>query len=254
VIDMRANRSRLAGGLILALALTSPAVAAPDAPGAAAAPATSQAEGAGLGSASHRAEDIVGSKVYSEGGRKIGSISAIVRDPATDDLLAVVGIGGFFGIGAKDVTIALKSLRVEGDRLLTPAGIGEESLKAGPEYRESLYEAVPGERMVWIGQPGALTAGEWLAFGRLDGDRDGFLSRQESQGSMQLAERWQVADTNGDDRIDRAEFSAFEMATGEAQPAQGEPAKPMQGQMPGQMPSQMPHPQTDKSGTTRQPY
>jgi Ca2+-binding EF-hand superfamily protein len=63
------------------------------------------------------------------------------------------------------------------------------------------------------------------SFSGLDKDKDGYLSRQEADAQGGLTQRWQSMDRNGDDRIDRAEFSAFE-AAGPAEAPKTEPTKP----------------------------
>jgi hypothetical protein len=57
---------------------------------------------------------------------------------------------------------------------------------------------------------GASTGSDLLRFDALDTNRDGVLSRQEAQRSDDLADAWSRVDSNGDGRIDRFEFTAFE--------------------------------------------
>lgn len=47
-------------------------------------------------------------------------------------------------------------------------------------------------------------------FSKLDSNRDGYLTRSEIERNSKLAEDWSTADKNQDDKISRAEFSAFE--------------------------------------------
>jgi hypothetical protein len=48
------------------------------------------------------------------------------------------------------------------------------------------------------------------SFSELDANSDGQISQDEAAGSQALQQHWQSADTNGDQKIDRTEFSAFE--------------------------------------------
>ncbi|MES9992452.1 MAG: hypothetical protein ABW098_10895 [Candidatus Thiodiazotropha sp.] len=59
----------------------------------------------------------------------------------------------------------------------------------------------------------AVSAGE-DAFMKLDRNADGFISAEESIVDKLLYESWTSADANNDGRIDSAEFSAFEVNTG----------------------------------------
>jgi Ca2+-binding EF-hand superfamily protein len=47
-------------------------------------------------------------------------------------------------------------------------------------------------------------------FAALDRDRDGAISRAEAAANPYLVDNWRRLDSDGDDRLDRAEFSAFE--------------------------------------------
>lgn len=47
-------------------------------------------------------------------------------------------------------------------------------------------------------------------FNQLDVSRDGKLSKAEAAGRKGLLDEWRQADQNGDDMIERSEFSAFE--------------------------------------------
>ncbi|WP_297527925.1 EF-hand domain-containing protein [Thiohalobacter sp.] len=52
--------------------------------------------------------------------------------------------------------------------------------------------------------------GPMMDFNTLDADQDGHISRTEAEGHRSLTEQWQKLDVDGNDRIEPAEFSAFE--------------------------------------------
>lgn len=52
-------------------------------------------------------------------------------------------------------------------------------------------------------------------FNVLDEDGNGVVSREEAQGHANITVHWERIDRNGDGRMDRAEFSAFEQSQGQ---------------------------------------
>lgn len=204
--------------------------------------------------AQKRAEDISGTEVVNSAGETIGEVESVVRKQGTDKIDAVVSVGGFLGIGDKEVVIPLSELRMERDQLVAPIASTEEELKARPNYEKGLYKQVPDKEMVKIGAAGSETSGTGMrkgavdSFAELDTDGNGFLSKDEATDAANLSEQWQQADTDGDEQIDRAEFAAFEtsapMKTREQQGMPGEtksgsmgaPAREQPGA--GSMPSQ----------------
>jgi hypothetical protein len=63
---------------------------------------------------------------------------------------------------------------------------------------------------------GANAAAYNYGFEKLDENRDGVISQIEAQTYKNLRKEWEHADKNGDNKIDRAEFSAFEKSHGES--------------------------------------
>lgn len=68
---------------------------------------------------------------------------------------------------------------------------------------------------------GAATAGDMMkkgteadaktpGFSQLDADSDGYVTQSEIRDHEELTNRWEQLDANADQRLDRAEFSAFE--------------------------------------------
>ena len=62
-------------------------------------------------SAGHwRASKLVGLKVYNEASTRIGDINEILLDRDGAEDIVVIGVGGFLGIGEKDVAVPFRSL------------------------------------------------------------------------------------------------------------------------------------------------
>ncbi|WP_262270918.1 PRC-barrel domain-containing protein [Microvirga yunnanensis] len=56
------------------------------------------------------ASDLIGTKVVSANNESIGDINDVIMDRNGQIMAAVVGVGGFLGIGEKDVAVPFKSL------------------------------------------------------------------------------------------------------------------------------------------------
>jgi hypothetical protein len=58
------------------------------------------------------ATKLIGAAVTAPSNEKIGSVNDLLLDPSGNVVAAVIGVGGFLGIGEKDVAISFKSLTV----------------------------------------------------------------------------------------------------------------------------------------------
>lgn len=80
---------------------------------------------------------LIGADVYSAAGEKIGDVNDLVLDPAGKVSGVVVGVGGFLGVGEKDVALSWSAMTLgsekNGDpRLTTP--VTKEALKTAAAY------------------------------------------------------------------------------------------------------------------------
>jgi len=173
------------------------------------------------------AEEFDGIEVVNQAGEDIGEVEAIVLDKTNGELHAVVQVGGFLGIGEKEVTIAVNDLNVIDDKLLAPVASTADELKTRAEYQEDLYTEVPDEQRIDVGNRsigvdiGTMTAAQGTgalassttgaSFGTLDTNGDGYVDRSEAATAANVIENWNALDNNGDGRLDQAEFSAFEV-------------------------------------------
>ena len=78
--------------------------------------------------------ELIGMNVVTEAGDDVGEVDNFVL--MEDKLQAVVGVGGFLGLGEHHVALALSDLTYEGDRLVIPFTASE--LEAMPQYTEEL--------------------------------------------------------------------------------------------------------------------
>lgn len=77
---------------------------------------------------------ILGKAVYNDNGQKIGTVDDIIISPDHKVTFAIIGTGGFVGVGKHDVAIPVTQLKQEGDRIVLP-GATKEALRSLPEFK-----------------------------------------------------------------------------------------------------------------------
>lgn len=91
-------------------------------------------------------------KVVNDKGEKIGEIDEIVRSKTNkDNLFAVVDVGGFLGIGDREVLLSIRDMSKRGNDLAAPAGTTKAQLEKLPKYDKDQFVELPDEEVVTIG-------------------------------------------------------------------------------------------------------
>jgi putative membrane protein len=85
------------------------------------------------------ASDVIGTEVVNDKGDEVGEIKDLVID-ANQVQYAVVGVGGFLGIGEKEVAIPLDRLKLGMDQSYLMSADTEAQLKDMPEYQKERYQ------------------------------------------------------------------------------------------------------------------
>jgi sporulation protein YlmC with PRC-barrel domain len=85
--------------------------------------------------ATMRASDLIGKSVYNRAGERIGEIDEVVTNRSSRATAAVVGVGGFLGVGERKVTVPLSQLQMQGDRIVAPT-LMKEDLQRATVYQE----------------------------------------------------------------------------------------------------------------------
>lgn len=99
------------------------------------------------------ASNVIGKAVYNGTGqdaKKIGSVNDLVLSPDGQVKALVIGVGGFLGIGQKDVAIEYNLAKWEerdNDRWLVVETTAE-ALKAQPEFDKQAYQPMPADAAV----------------------------------------------------------------------------------------------------------
>ena len=73
-------------------------------------------------------------EIVNEAGEKIGEVDEILADGDGNLLAAIIEVGGFLGIGEKEVVISLDHFQLQDDKLVTP--MTKEQLEALPEWED----------------------------------------------------------------------------------------------------------------------
>jgi sporulation protein YlmC with PRC-barrel domain len=136
------------GGL-LASSLFATAVAAqvsttPASPSATATTSTSRSDVSG---GTHwRASKLVGVNVYNDQNEKLGDISEVLIDPAGKVAGVVIGVGGFLGIGQRDILVTLDKLKFVNEPMRTSSTSSTTSTAPGPSPGGNAPATRPVER------------------------------------------------------------------------------------------------------------
>jgi hypothetical protein len=86
-------------------------------------------------------EEVLGSSVVNEQGEEVGEIQdLVVKDNA---YYAVLAVGGFLGLGEKDVAIPLDQLKLGEDESYLMSKQTEDELEQIPAYEQAQYQPAP---------------------------------------------------------------------------------------------------------------
>jgi sporulation protein YlmC with PRC-barrel domain len=83
-------------------------------------------------------QDLFGKTVVNDKNEKVGKIDDLIISPSKDGKLpaasfAIIGVGGFLGIGKRDVAIPMEQLKLQNKQLTLP-GATKDALKAMPPF------------------------------------------------------------------------------------------------------------------------
>ena len=76
---------------------------------------------------------VLGKKVFNDKAETIGTIDDIIVAPDKAVSYAIIGAGGFLGVGRHDVAIPVNQLKEDGGRFIL-AGGSKDAIKAMPEF------------------------------------------------------------------------------------------------------------------------
>jgi hypothetical protein len=77
---------------------------------------------------------VLGKTIYNDSGDGIGKVDDIIVSPDKAVSYAVIGVGGFLGVGRHDVAIPVGQLKQQSDGKFVLAGATKDALKAMPPF------------------------------------------------------------------------------------------------------------------------
>ena len=92
--------------------------------------------------------DVVGFVAYDPEGNRIAEIDYVVQASADAEAEAVLGVGGFLGLGEHTVGVPLSDLELREDGMSFVLNTDKEVLKERPEIDEATIEGLPDETPV----------------------------------------------------------------------------------------------------------
>jgi sporulation protein YlmC with PRC-barrel domain len=78
-------------------------------------------------------KQILGKDVYNETGEKIGDINDLIVAPSRAVSYAIVGVGGFLGVGEHNVAVPVSKLKQQMGKIVL-SGATKDALKAAPKF------------------------------------------------------------------------------------------------------------------------
>ncbi|MDB5028505.1 MAG: photosystem reaction center subunit [Candidatus Eremiobacteraeota bacterium] len=78
-------------------------------------------------------KDLLGHTVQNDKKESLGKIDDVIISPRSSVSFAIIGVGGFLGIGGRLVAIPMSQLKLEGSQLVLP-GATKDALKAMPPF------------------------------------------------------------------------------------------------------------------------
>jgi sporulation protein YlmC with PRC-barrel domain len=78
-------------------------------------------------------KQILGKDVYNDAGDKIGDINDLIVTPSRSLSYAIVGVGGFLGLGEHNVAVPVSMFKQQVGKITLP-GATKDALKAAPKF------------------------------------------------------------------------------------------------------------------------
>lgn len=78
-------------------------------------------------------KQILGKGVYNNIGEKVGEIDDLIVTPDKAVSYAIVGVGGFLGVGEHEIAVPVGMLKQQDGQIVLP-GATKEALKAAPKF------------------------------------------------------------------------------------------------------------------------
>jgi hypothetical protein len=90
------------------------------------------------------ASDLIGTDVKNQEGETVADIVDLVKEQGSEEIYAVLSVGGFLGIGDKRVMVPLDELQVDQEGEVIMANASEDQLRDMPEFNQEGFESMAG--------------------------------------------------------------------------------------------------------------
>jgi sporulation protein YlmC with PRC-barrel domain len=147
--------SKLLTAALLASVTLVPALAQSDRPAATKPPAAAQTAPKAH-SAMWRSSKLIGLDVYNEQNENLGEINEILLDKSGKVAGVVIGVGGFLGMGERDIMVEMSKLKFVDEPVRTSAGDRTTTTGAGDRAERKTTYARTGDRK-WYPDHAVLT-------------------------------------------------------------------------------------------------
>ncbi len=169
-----------------------------------------------------RIDWITGASVTSPDGTDIGSISDLIVDGDTGEMkAAIIGVGGFLGIGQKQIALPWADLTINSDAQEITSDLTREEAEAAPEYVFRDQEAPAGDMMSDpAADPAAAPAADPMATGTATPPADTMATEPAGDMAAEPADGMaEPADTMATEPADTMATEPADGATTETAPA-----------------------------------
>ena len=84
-------------------------------------------------------KQVLGKPVYNEANEKVGNVQDLIVTPENAVSFAIVGAGGFVGVGRHDVAIPVNQFKYDQGKIVLP-GATKDAIKTLPEFKYERQE------------------------------------------------------------------------------------------------------------------
>jgi sporulation protein YlmC with PRC-barrel domain len=78
-------------------------------------------------------KQILGKDVYNDAGDKVGEIDDLIVTPSKSVSYAIIGVGGFLGVGEHQVAVSVSRFKQQAGKIVL-RGATKDALKAAPKF------------------------------------------------------------------------------------------------------------------------
>ena len=105
------------------------------------------------GTMQKRVGDITGMAVVNRQGKRMGDVDKVVRRNEDGQPYALISVGGFLGIGDKDIAVPLDKLRLKDEKVVLPEDLRTKvALEGEPGWDRSKYKEIEASEQIEMEQ------------------------------------------------------------------------------------------------------